>query len=400
MADNDTDQWATGYTEINISMNVKHTRSTSTMPYQLMFLRAPRFNNENWLDRNARKTAKVLYEDGEEQEDIDLPDSGVSRGTVPTYLANQNNASIAAGIGSFQTNKQGKQKEKTLPPNLPTQPTSTPQFQLPTSTPQSQLQADKQLARDMEQALLQDVEMEDREQAEQAKQAEQEEQLEQDKENEADGEDSDSDHSGEQEEESAGPSGDHPKLVRARERAALTRRQNKRGYNNRHNVAPLEKYHVGYIVRLKLYGKKRASQSAPASVFARILQKDKKKGLYTLQTNHGVISKTFRYRDLLPVPYENAKHTFIDDKPEKISLKQVAIRESRAQLVRISCSCKKWPCGKKCNCIKANVKCSIHCHGKNPECGNVAQGDSFNEWTTVPRPSTVQTRSISAGEKS
>ena len=109
--------------------------------------------------------------------------------------------------------------------------------------------------------------------------------------------------------------------MRARERAALTRRQNERAYNNRYNIAPLEKYYVGYIVRLKLHRKKKASISALSSIFARILKKDKKRGLYILQIEHGVIIKTFRYRDLLPVPYKNAKYTYIADKPDKISFK-------------------------------------------------------------------------------
>ena len=133
------------------------------MPYQLMFLRAPRFDNSNWLDPTARKTAKIVYEDGEEQEDIDLPDSAATLSTNPTYLAGQKNASIATSISSIQSKRQGKSKETAPPPETRSESsapfTSSPLAQARyshtyTSTPPTQLQADKQLAQEIEKALL------------------------------------------------------------------------------------------------------------------------------------------------------------------------------------------------------------------------------------------------------
>ena len=155
-----------------------------------------------------------------------------------------------------------------------------------TSTPQIQLQADEQLAQELKEGLIQDAMTEDPDQNKETQDEHEQEDKNGEGEENKDKRDTDYYYNN-----IAGPfnAGDnYLMLIKARQRTALTRRQNEKAYNTRYKVVPLETYYFGYIVRLKLYNKKRVLQSAPSSVFARIVPKRQEERLiYPLNRPRG-----------------------------------------------------------------------------------------------------------------
>lgn len=177
-------------------------------------------------------------------------------------------------------------------------------------------------------------------------------------------------------------------ILDARKKIKHSHEVNEHQYNKRYNTRPLNTYHPGMIVKIKLHRKNKPDKFTPLTVYGRVTQKHR--GSYDVQTEYGVISRKLRNTELLPVKNPLASNIHIPDVPEKISLGDVAIRESTATHVRVSSRCKKMPCGAgRCSCRKNNVQCSIHCHGKDPRCDNEAHGNAFKEWATVPRPKGV-----------
>ena len=63
MAENNTDEWATGVIDVGMGVNGERSLATNVTSYQGMICRPTRFHESNWLDADARKTAKLRSED-------------------------------------------------------------------------------------------------------------------------------------------------------------------------------------------------------------------------------------------------------------------------------------------------------------------------------------------------
>ncbi len=101
---------------------------------------------------------------------------------------------------------------------------------------------------------------------------------------------------------------------------------------------------------------------------------------YSIQTKHGVLDRNYPNPELMSLP-DTIELGIPEPSPsKKIPLNTVAAKESTTEKVPVHCKCKDertWCLTRHCAYVKAEVKCSIACHGgKNvhggPTCPNIS----------------------------
>lgn len=87
---------------------------------------------------------------------------------------------------------------------------------------------------------------------------------------------------------------------------------------------------------------------------------------YTIQTKYGILDRQYPTSQLMPL----SANTDLDfsDPPvlKKITLHYAAAQESTSEKLPVHCGCsdkQSWCCTRRCACFKANVDCSLACHG-------------------------------------
>lgn len=139
-------------------------------------------------------------------------------------------------------------------------------------------------------------------------------------------------------------------------------------YSKQHQI---ERFVSGDLVSLKIPRLDRTSTDLPR-IFCRVLA-ETHTNRYQLQTKFGILSNHFPTKELLRVP--NTEKPRIDATIPNIqtiiTLHTVAAKVSTSERVTISCTCR-GICKGNCRCIKNKVKCSIHCHDDEHNCGNLS----------------------------
>lgn len=90
---------------------------------------------------------------------------------------------------------------------------------------------------------------------------------------------------------------------------------------------------------------------------------------YKIQTKFGIIDRFFPTSQLAPVPRSVADAIEIGNIRKEITLSQAANFNSSGERVIISCQCRGNCVSKRCRCFKNGVKCSVHCHREEYNCG-------------------------------
>jgi hypothetical protein len=75
-----------------------------------------------------------------------------------------------------------------------------------------------------------------------------------------------------------------------------------------------------------------------------------------------------------------------------LSLHAAAARVSTSERITISCNCKGPQCSGRCRCIKNKVKCSVHCHATEFDCGNLSNLQTRTEIALVQHSPVTTTR--------
>ena len=139
-------------------------------------------------------------------------------------------------------------------------------------------------------------------------------------------------------------------------------------------------YEVGQKVSVGIPREDRSSTD-DKRVFGKVIQAFDEINQYQIVTQWGVLDR------LCPINIVNALEPGVDvNIPEpppsnKVALAYCAGQQSTSQKAKVKCDCKdrkKWCSNRTCKCIKAGVKCSVHCHQSQGhpdtriECPNVA----------------------------
>ena len=90
---------------------------------------------------------------------------------------------------------------------------------------------------------------------------------------------------------------------------------------------------------------------------------------YKIQTKFGIIDRFFPTSQLAPVPRSVADGIEIGNIRKELTLSQAAHLNSSGERVIISCQCRGNCVSKRCRCFKNEVKCSVHCHQEEYDCG-------------------------------
>lgn len=115
-------------------------------------------------------------------------------------------------------------------------------------------------------------------------------------------------------------------------------------------------------------------------VFGRVITVYEELYLYKILTKYGVLDRNYPISVLNPLP--PTIDLGIPEPPPTavITLHYCATQESTTKKVPVHCGCKDqktWCSTRRCACFKANVKCSIACHGGKdqdniPDCPNIS----------------------------
>jgi len=115
-----------------------------------------------------------------------------------------------------------------------------------------------------------------------------------------------------------------------------------------------------------------------------------------LHCQYGILEGFYRTKnmDRLAATIPHQIPTFMKSSHCMLSLREAALLQSPAELMRVRCGCRGNCNTIRCNCFKAKVQCTLHCHGQTDgvECTNngvsaVPSGTCNLKRKTVPRPS-------------
>jgi len=172
--------------------------------------------------------------------------------------------------------------------------------------------------------------------------------------------------------------------AKARERAC-------KKYNKAHTIG---QFSPGDIISLKIPKEDRAATD-PHRMFARVLEENHT-NCYKLQTQFGMLQRFYPVSQLLQVPMVAAEdiENIISRKEMNttLSLHAAAARVSTSERIAISCNCKGPQCSGRCRCIKNKVKCSVHCHSTEFDCGNLSNLQTRTEIALVQYSPVTTTR--------
>lgn len=106
---------------------------------------------------------------------------------------------------------------------------------------------------------------------------------------------------------------------------------------------------------------------------------------YKIQSKFGIINRMFPTKELKSVPKNVADTIDIGDVRKEITLSQAAKLNSSGTRVVISCQCSGMCSTNCCWCFKNNVKCSVHCHRTEHDCGYLKDLTERTEYSLVDR---------------
>ena len=142
----------------------------------------------------------------------------------------------------------------------------------------------------------------------------------------------------------------------------------------------VEVYAIGQKVSVAIPKEDRSSTD-DRRVLGKVIQAFEEMNQYEIVTQWGVLDRYCPINIVNPV--ESGVDVAVPDPPptQKVTLSFCAGQQSTSQKVGIRCDCKDrktWCSKRTCKCIKAGVKCSIHCHSSQGhpdtriECPNVS----------------------------
>ena len=152
--------------------------------------------------------------------------------------------------------------------------------------------------------------------------------------------------------------------------AAKTHERLQRKYNYQHVV---ERFIAGDIVTLKIPCEDHAATN-PTRITCCVLTESYPNS-YKLRTKYGVLSNHFPVSQLLCVPDSASTQIAIPSAPMStvISLHTAASKNSTRERTGMFCNCKGPQYKGRYRCIKNKVKCSVHCHATEPDCGSLSE---------------------------
>ena len=163
-------------------------------------------------------------------------------------------------------------------------------------------------------------------------------------------------------------------------------------------------YEIGQNVSVAIPREDRSSTD-DKRLFGKVIMSFPEMNQYEVVTQWGVLD---RYCPISIVnPVEDAVDVGVPEPPprNKVSIAHCAGQQSMSQKVLVKCDCrdrKTWCSKRTCRCIKAEVKCSVHCHQSQGhpdtriECPNVAPA---HEWTRMGLGTREQQREQEQVEK-
>jgi hypothetical protein len=110
---------------------------------------------------------------------------------------------------------------------------------------------------------------------------------------------------------------------------------------------------------------------------------------YKLQTSLGVLANHYPVTVLNRIPRDAAIKADNEipkaELPTTITLHGAAAKMSTSERISVSCNCKPPRCTGKCRCLKNKVKCWVHCHATEFDCGNLCNLEIRTEIALVDR---------------
>lgn len=169
--------------------------------------------------------------------------------------------------------------------------------------------------------------------------------------------------------------------IEVRQKQAIVREKMKERYNGSHQI---HTFKVGDIVTVAIPSKDRAVTDAPRMEAQIVAIPHENR--YKLQTEYGVLANHYPTSELNPVPeelLESILQKLSGSRPRTLTmtLHAAAALRSLSTDVTVKCGCKKKCDTKRCNCIKAEVKCTQYCHSGHVQCGNLP--DTIAEQTEM-----------------
>ena len=146
-------------------------------------------------------------------------------------------------------------------------------------------------------------------------------------------------------------------------------------------------------MKVRLHAKNKGHKLDGNMFYGQIIsRKGTKASQYKILSDYGVIKEMVQWRYVYSIPTALSKTIKITgDIKKSVSLKQVGVLESKATHAQILCRCVVKPYGKRCSCIRYNVKCSVACYGLDPCCSNENEDPiAFKKYAMVPRGKVIE----------
>jgi hypothetical protein len=170
-----------------------------------------------------------------------------------------------------------------------------------------------------------------------------------------------------------------PAIALARDNIRVARDHMIKKHDKHSNI---EVFSIGDIVLVKLPRVDRTATDQ-RKLFARVIGKDHQPPRHRIQTQFGIVDRLFPTRELKSVPLVVTNTINIGDNKKSITLSQAAKQNSLGTRIVISCQCNGQCNTKRCRCFKNSVKCSIHCHREDHDCGNLKALTERTEYSLV-----------------
>ena len=115
-------------------------------------------------------------------------------------------------------------------------------------------------------------------------------------------------------------------------------------------------------------------------IFGRVIDVNEDYDSYKIITKYGVLDRNYPISELNPLPRHIDIGISNPPPTAQVTLHYCAAQESTVEKVPVHCNCrdqKTWCSTRRCACVKAEVKCSIACHGgtnqdNTPDCPNIS----------------------------
>jgi hypothetical protein len=135
-----------------------------------------------------------------------------------------------------------------------------------------------------------------------------------------------------------------------------------------HKSHTIESFVIGDIVLIKLPREIRTATDQ-RKLFGRVIGALHQPVRYKVQTKWGIIDRSFATSQLGSLPNSVAEAIEIGNIQTPITLSKAAKENSSGERVVVSCQCTGACNTNRCRCFKNQVRCSVHCHREEHDCG-------------------------------